>query len=206
MTGISQTDIEAARDAAILCLDAARHIKVFLWFDWAVAKSSDTQAIERFGRDASRVLASLDEHRQRLEEKTPPAVRQAILEANATRQPIEWFGNRYITAHDAVLYIAKAVVAFATPGVDTDELACWEAARLRLEDVPPWSIEFADIELEAAAAIVAIRTPGPANTPKPKYQPPPCPCCGKKARVTSKQGSVRYLKCSECGRTWPSTK
>ncbi len=48
--------------------------------------------------------------------------------------------------------------------------------------------------------------PRPANTPKPKYQPPPCPCCGKKARVTSKQGSVRYLKCSECGRTWPSTK
>jgi|LSQX01.2.fsa_nt_gb hypothetical protein len=44
------------------------------------------------------------------------------------------------------------------------------------------------------------------NPRKPKYQPPPCPLCGEKARVTSKQRSVRYLKCSKCGHTWPSTK
>ncbi len=124
MTGISQTDIEAARDAAILCLDAARHIKVFLWFDWAVI-SSDTQAIERFGRDASRVLASLDEHRQRLEEKTPPAVRRAVSEGNdATRQPIRVVRKPVYRSRRRSLH-CQSRCGLRYPGVDTDELACW---------------------------------------------------------------------------------
>lgn len=44
------------------------------------------------------------------------------------------------------------------------------------------------------------------RAPRSKYQPPPCPKCGGKARVTSTHEALRYLKCSECDHNWPSAK
>ena len=39
---------------------------------------------------------------------------------------------------------------------------------------------------------------------KPRFKPPPCPECGGKAGVVSKQKTTRYLKCKSdgCGHSW----
>lgn len=163
MTRISQTDIEAARDAALLCLDATLHVWLELAFGWANTKMEGPQALEEFDRHAQRVIAHLDGLRRQAEETAPAAVRQAILEANATNPPVQWAGTRYVTAHDATIYIAKRlvhVIAMDDAVAEAPDLfSRWEASCARITDheyMPPWPVQLTDIEKEAAVTISAI--------------------------------------------------
>lgn len=163
MASVSRTDIEAARDAALLCLDATLHVWLELAFGWATAKMEGPQAFEEFDRHAQQVIVHLDALRRRAEETTPPAVRQAILEANVANPPVEWAGTRYVTAHDATIYIAKCLVHVIAMDAEAPDLfSRWEASCARMTDheyMPPWSVQLTDIEKEAAATLVTLRTP-----------------------------------------------
>lgn len=72
-----------------------------------------------------------------------------------------------------------------------------------LSKADPWlSLEYN----RALRRFVPERQPLEPSRRTPRYRPPPCPCCGGKAEVTSSPRGIRHLKCSGCAHTWTVTR
>lgn len=56
--------------------------------------------------------------------------------------------------------------------------------------------------LRALAKMVRAARPGEPVERKPRFKTPPCPECGKNAKVDHTEGRTRHCKCKECGHSW----
>jgi len=88
----------------------------------------------------------------------------------------------------------------------------WSADNLPFQAVMESTYERAGITLNVGRQVIRDRCVDkshdegakqpPRKAAKPRFTPPPCPHCGEKSRVTSKQGRTRHFKCTHCDATW----
>ncbi|MCL4855638.1 MAG: hypothetical protein KJZ78_30090 [Bryobacteraceae bacterium] len=130
MVKVTITDLEAARGAATNCLATADNIRCFFKLGWATAKP---KGVDEFGREAVRGLTEAAKLVTQARECLTFAVNAAIARANPGPCYV-WNDIRYVTAHQAAVYVLRGVMACSCEALIETEDAATLFSRLPDQD------------------------------------------------------------------------